>query len=131
MRQATALFSTTALAVALACAAFTTTAAATTTPEQKFQLAMEAQTHKEYASMLRLLRQAAAAGDREAQEMLGLTLLIGPTLYGPAVKADRCEAAMWLRRAAAQGSEVGKVQLDFVNRLRGEPNNRLTCQAWG
>ena len=56
---------------------------------------------------------AAAAGDRKAQEMLGLGLLIGPTLYGPAVKADRCEAAMWLRRAAAQGSEVGTVQPDL------------------
>jgi TPR repeat protein len=102
-----------------------------TTPEQKFQLAMEAQTHKEFATMLRLLRQAATEGDREAQEMLGLALLIGPTLYGPAVKADRCEATMWLRRAAAQGSEVGKAQLDFVNRLREEPEGKRGCQAWG
>lgn len=101
------------------------------TPAQKTQLALEAQTQKEYAAMLRLLRQAATEGDREAQEMLGLALLIGPTLYGPAVKADRCEAALWLRRAAAQGSEVGKAQLDFVNRLRDEPDGRRACQAWG
>ena len=99
--------------------------------EQKFQLAMEAQTARDYRTMLTLLRQAATQGNVEAQEMLGMALLVGPTLYGAGVKADRCEAGLWLRKAVAQGSEVGKVQLDFLNRLRQSPSGRDVCQAWG
>ncbi len=101
------------------------------TPEQSYQMGMEAQAAREYRAMLSLLRDAAGQGNVEAQEMLGMALLVGPTLYGSAVKANRCEAGLWLRKAVAQGSEVGKVQLDFLNRLRQSPSGQDVCQAWG
>ncbi|WP_297755984.1 sel1 repeat family protein [Hydrogenophaga sp.] len=98
--------------------------------EQQFQLALEAQSAREYRAMLLWLRRAATAGDVQAQEMLGLALLVGPTLYGPAIKADRCEAGHWLARASAQGSEAARVSLDFLNRLRLAPSGQDVCQAW-
>jgi TPR repeat protein len=95
--------------------------------EQRFQMALEAQADRDYRGMLELLRQAAEEGNAEAQEMLGMVLLSGPTLYGPAVQADRCEAREWMHRAAVQGSETAKVQLAFLNRLRGSPEGRNVC----
>lgn len=94
---------------------------------QRFQLALEAQTARDYRSMLELLRQAATQGDAEAQEMLGMVLLTGPVLYGMAVRADRCEARMWMRQAAMQGSDTAKVQLTFLNRLRNSPAGVTAC----
>ena len=101
------------------------------TPEQKFQMALEAQTARDYRTMMTLLRQAAEAGELEAQEMLGMALLTGSTLYGSAVKPDRCEARNWMLRAAAQGSEIGKYQLAFLNRLRQAPAGKDVCQQQG
>ncbi|UVH59049.1 sel1 repeat family protein [Variovorax paradoxus] len=95
--------------------------------EQRFQLALEAQAARDYRSMLEELRQAATEGHAEAQEMLGMVLMTGPALYGTAVKADRCEAGMWMRRAAVQGSETAKVQLTFLNRLRASPAGKNAC----
>ncbi|TWD78592.1 hypothetical protein FB547_107126 [Variovorax beijingensis] len=95
--------------------------------EQRFQLALEAQAARDYRSMLEQLRQAAAEDHAEAQEMLGMVLLAGPTLYGSAVEADRCEAREWMLRAAAQGSETARVQLAFLNRLRQSPAGRNAC----
>ncbi len=86
--------------------------------QQHYQLALEAQTARDHGRMMRLLREAAQAGDRSAQEMLGLALLGGPALYGPAVAADRCEAAKWAAMAAAQGSEAGRQQLRMLGRSR-------------
>lgn len=100
-------------------------------PEQNFQMALEAQSAGDFGEMLMLLRKAASQGSVEAQELLGMALLVGPTLYGRGVKADRCEAGLWLRKAVAQGSEAGKVQLEFLNRLRQSPNGRDVCGAWG
>lgn len=96
--------------------------------EQRFQLALEAQAARDYRSMLEQLRQAADEGHAEAQEMLGMVLMTGPTLYGMAVKADRCEARTWMRRAAMQGSETAKVQLNFLNRLRVSPGGKNACE---
>lgn len=101
------------------------------TPEQRYQMALEAQAAREYRSMMSLLRQSAEAGNMQAQEMLGVALLVGPTLYGAAVKADRCEAGAWLRRAVAQGSEAGKYPLDFLNRLRQAPTGKDVCWTSG
>lgn len=101
------------------------------TPEQSFQMALEAQTARDYRTMLTLLRHAAEASNMEAQEMLGMALLAGPTLYGSAVKPDRCEAGKWMRRAAAQGSEIGRHQLTFLNRLRQAPSGQDVCSASG
>jgi len=96
--------------------------------EQRFQLALEAQAARDYAAMLGELRQAAAEGHAEAQEMLGMVLLTGPTLYGPGIRANRCEARSWMLRAASQGSETAKVQLVFLNRLRQSPAGRNACE---
>jgi len=95
--------------------------------EQRFQLALEAQAARDYRAMLEQLRQAAAEDHAEAQEMLGMVLLTGPTLYGAAVKADRCEARAWMHRAAAQGSGSARAQLVFLNRLRGSPEGASAC----
>ncbi|BEP36921.1 hypothetical protein GmRootV59_38930 [Variovorax sp. V59] len=95
--------------------------------EQRFQLALEAQAARDYRSMLEQLRQAAAEDHAEAQEMLGMVLLAGSTLYGPAIRADRCEAREWMLRAASQGSETARVQLAFLNRLRQSPAGRNAC----
>ncbi|WP_432726992.1 sel1 repeat family protein [Variovorax sp. W6] len=95
--------------------------------EQRFQLALEAQAGRDYRAMLEHLRQAATEGHAEAQEMLGMVLMTGSTLYGSAVKADRCEAGVWMRRAAMQGSETAKVQLTFLNRLRTSPAGKRAC----
>ena len=94
---------------------------------QRFQLALEAQTARDYRTMLELLREAATQGDAEAQEMLGMVLLTGPVLYGPSVRADRCEARTWMRQAAMQGSDTAKVQLTFLNRLRNSPAGVKAC----
>ncbi|MBT2335491.1 sel1 repeat family protein [Variovorax paradoxus] len=95
--------------------------------EQRFQLALEAQSARDYRSMLEQLRQAAAEDSAAAQEMLAMVLLAGPTLYGSAVEADRCEARRWMLRAASQGSDTARVQLTFLNRLRQSPAGRNAC----
>lgn len=97
------------------------------TSEQNFQIAMEAQTERDFSKMLDHLRQSAETGNVEAQEMLGMVLLVGPNLYGKTVKVDRCEAGKWMRRAVAQGSYVAKHQLDFLNRLRNS-SGRDACR---
>ena len=99
------------------------------TPEQTYQLALEARTARDYAAMLAFLRQAGEAGELAAQEMLGSVLLAGPALYGDAVPADPCEAALWVRRAAAQGSAVGRHQRDILNGMRDLPGGRAACAA--
>lgn len=98
-----------------------------TTSEQRFQLALEAQTARDYAPMLALLRQAARDGETQAQETLAWVLLAGPALYGTEVKADRCEAAHWLRQAVAKGSQTARSPLDLLNRLRNAPNGKRAC----
>jgi TPR repeat protein len=115
------------LAAALSAAHPSSNAGVELQSEQRFQLALEAQAARDYRSMLEELRQAATEGHAEAQEMLGMVLMTGPALYGTAVKADRCEAGMWMRRAAVQGSETAKVQLTFLNRLRASPAGKNTC----
>lgn len=121
------LLSAALLLAAALCAASPLDAGTQLQAEQRFQLALEAQAARDYRSMLEQLRQAATEGHAEAQEMLGMVLMTGPTLYGTAVKADRCEAGMWMRRAAVQGSETAKVQLTFLNRLRASPAGKNAC----
>lgn len=125
LRWRVALSGTLCLAAAL-CAAHP--AGAEPQAEQRFQMALEAQTERDYRAMLEALRQAADEGHAEAQEMLGMVLLAGPTLYGTAVQADRCEARQWMRRAAVQGSETARMQLTLLNRLRAAPGGRNLCE---
>ncbi|WP_326535267.1 sel1 repeat family protein [Pseudorhodoferax sp.] len=112
-----------------ACAALLLNHAAAATPEQLYQLALEAQSARAYPQMLDLLRQSARAGNVEAQEMLGLALLAGPAVYGPAVPADRCEATHWVRQAFAQGSLVAWQQLVFLNRARTAAAGQRPCSG--
>lgn len=102
---------------------------AVSTADQNFHMAIEAQSEKNYAEMVRLLRKSAETGHMEAQEMLGTVLLVGPTLYGSAVKMDRCEASEWMRLAALQGSEIGKYHLTFLNRLKHAPSGKDVCRV--
>lgn len=100
-------------------------------PMQKYQMALEAQSVGEYARMVALLREAGEADHVPAQEMLGLALLAGPLVYGEAVPTDRCEAGKWMRRAAAQGSELGKAQWAFLHRLKNAPSGVDVCSTQG
>lgn len=123
------------LSLCLAAAAFAALAASATpaaaapqhTSEQLYQMALESQSAREYPAMLQLLRRAARAGHVEAQEMLALVLLAGPTVYGAAVPADRCEAGHWSREAFARGSLVAWQQMTFLNRLRSAPSGQRAC----
>ena len=99
-------------------------------PEQTYQLALEARTERDYPAMLALLREAGSAGDVRAQELLGSVLLAGPTLYGASIQSDVCEAASWSRRAAGQGSEVARHQLNVLNGLRNTAGGAMAqCEA--
>jgi len=68
-------------------------------------------------------RRAAEAGDRAAQEMLGLMYLYGSRLYGNGIKRDTAEAERWLERAAAQGSVLARQLLRRY--VQGETNRGL------
>ena len=58
---------------------------------------------------------AAERNNAAAQEILGLLLLKGETLYSR-VPADEERALHWLRRAAANGSEVARYEVDYLDR---------------
>jgi TPR repeat protein len=98
------------------------------TPEQLYQLALEARTARDYGAMLDYLRRSAGAGDRAARELLASVLLMGPALYGKSVRADYCEAAYWMRLSATQNSTVGRHQLLLLNSMRDLPGGRKTCK---
>ena len=100
---------------------------AQTAPEQTYQMALEARTERDYPAMLDLLREAGNAGDVRAQEMLASVLLAGPSLYGDAVASNLCEADLWARRAADQGSEAAKHQRAVLNGLRELSGGRGYC----
>jgi uncharacterized protein len=53
------------------------------------------------------LREKAAAGDRHAQEVLGMAYELG----SPGAKSDVAEALKWYRMAADQGSSIGANQI--------------------
>ena len=97
--------------------------------EQHFQLALEAQSHREYPAMLAHLKVAASLGDIQAQEVLGSVLLAGPAIYGRAIRSDRCEALRWFLAAARAGSEVGRANVEFLNRARNAPQGRRACDG--
>ncbi len=99
-----------------------------TSPGQQFQLALEAQTDDDYGAMLTLLRAAGAANHLPAQEMLAMVLLVGPSMYGNAVQANRCEAGRWIRQALKQGSVVARHQWAFLGRLGRGAQGSGQCQ---
>ena len=108
------------LLAALAAGAHTAPADSRLTNEQLFELALEAQSHRDYGQMLDHLHIAAQGGHRGAQELLGVVLLQGRQLFGAQVTRDACAARIWLARAAEQGSEVGRLHRDLLNRQRAE-----------
>ncbi len=98
-------------------------------PAQQYALALEAQTLGDYAAMAQWLRAAAGGGHAPAQRMLGVALLGGPALYGPALPADLCEGRLWLLRAARQ-EPAGTADMAYA--LFGRPRgDALTapCEA--
>jgi len=113
------------LFAALAAGAATVPSGPGLTTEQLYELALEAQSHREYGRMLEHLNEAAQRGHVGSQELLGVVLLQGPALFGPQVARDPCAARQWLMRAAEQGSEVGRLHRNLLNRQRGE----LRCPA--
>jgi len=96
--------------------------------DQHFQLALESQAERDYRTMLAQLKTAARLGHVEAQETLGTVLLAGPAVYGKAIRADRCEALRWFLAAARSGSDLGRAQVDFLNRARSAPRGRPACE---
>lgn len=108
------------LLAALAAGASTAALDSGLTNEQLFELALEAQSHRDYGQMLDRLHIAAQGGHRGAQELLGVVLLQGPLLFGSQVVRDPCAARVWLARAAEQGSEVGRLYRNLLNRQRAE-----------
>lgn len=117
------------LTILLAAPAQASSASLDVSPEQRFQLGLEAQTAGEYRVMLDEWRAAASAGVIPAQELLAMALLVGPELYGEAVSRDLCEAAHWMRLAAIGGSRVGLWQVTFLNRLHQAPGAAI-CDDW-
>jgi TPR repeat protein len=61
-----------------------------------------------YPKAMPLIRHSAGEGNVRAQEMLGLMMIHGESLYASAVQPDRAEALQWLAKAAAQGSDVAQ-----------------------
>lgn len=97
-----------------------------TTPAQKYALALEAQTTGDVPAMLAWLRAAARDDHAPAQRLLGVALIGGPALYGPAMPVDLCEARQWLLRAARQD---GAGQGDVAYALYGRPRNALPAHC--
>jgi TPR repeat protein len=67
-----------------------------------------AYTREAYMNTIGEYRRAAEAGNRPAQEMLGLMYLYGSQLYGEGVDRDVREATHWLELAAAQDSVLAR-----------------------
>jgi TPR repeat protein len=61
-----------------------------------------------YMNTIDEYRRAAQAGNRSAQEMLGLMYLYGSQLYGEGVVRNLREATRWLELAAAQDSVLAR-----------------------
>lgn len=55
---------------------------------------------------LPLIRQAAEAGHRQAQEVLGLMLLHGHSVFGRHFPLDSTEGRCWIARASSAGSDA-------------------------
>jgi TPR repeat protein len=68
-----------------------------------------------FPEAMRAFEAAALRDNAAAQEILGMMLLKGETLYA-SVPADEARALHWLRRAAANGSEVARYQVEYLER---------------
>jgi TPR repeat protein len=51
---------------------------------------------------------AAIRDHAQAQEIVGIMYLLGPAVFGPAVRADRDESRFWLSEAAKRGRDVAR-----------------------
>lgn len=113
-----------ALGLLVVCANF---AIGTASAETATEAAQEAYAKQHFAIALAEYRRAAEAGERSAQEIVGLMYLYGPRLYGTAVDRDVAAAKLWLCRAAAQQSEVARY---VVARLdEREPTQARGCTS--
>ena len=71
----------------------------------------------DYPRALPPLRAAATQGDRRAQRLLGVMLLLGVQLFR-GISADPAEAVVWLRKASAQGDEQAAWVVSRIERSR-------------
>jgi TPR repeat protein len=85
--------------------------------EEEVALALEAQSAREYSVMVAHLERSANMGHLPAQELLGIVLLGGESLYGAGVPRDYCGAVKWFNRAYQGGSRVGEVYNTLLNQL--------------
>lgn len=73
------------------------------------------------------LRQAANAGEPEAQAVLGLAYTLGEL----GLRADDQQAAIWFRRAADQGNPMAQYVLGLMyEEGRGVPRNIRKARQW-
>lgn len=76
--------------------------------EEAWELAQAQYAQGRYAEAFGNFYWAAIRDHAQAQEIVGMTYLLGPRVYGPAIRADRAEAAFWLGEAGKRGREVGR-----------------------
>jgi TPR repeat protein len=68
---------------------------------------------------------AATAGHLRAQEILGMMLPLGPTLYGDEVRQNPVAARRWFDHASTSGSELGTL---MVRRIAAAPETRADAR---
>ena len=59
---------------------------------------------------------AAIRDHAQAQEIVGMMVLLGPDIYGPQVRHDKVEAQFWLDLASAHGRPVAAYVLCMMRR---------------
>ena len=80
-----------------------------------------------YREAAALLERSATAGDRQAQERIGLMYHYGEALYGPDFPRDSPRALYWLGQAAEQASVVARHILSARAHVPATPGNRFSA----
>lgn len=76
--------------------------------EEAWAVAQEQYSQGRYGDAFGNFYWAAIRNHAQAQEIVGMMYLLGPAVYGPAIRADRAEAAFWLGEAGKRGRDVGR-----------------------
>ena len=76
--------------------------------EEAWVLAQEQYGQGRYGDAFGNFYWAAIRDHAQAQEIVGMMYLLGPAVYGPAIRADRAQAAFWLGEAGERGRDVGR-----------------------
>jgi tetratricopeptide (TPR) repeat protein len=103
-----------------------TSSAAMTSPMQQYMKGLGYYDSGQYAPALPLFQQAAAQGNANAQNHLGLMYMNG---FG--VRTDYAQALSWYNKAAAQGNYSGECNLGIMyDRGLGVPKDKVTAYMW-